>query len=135
MNSSVNVKETIEECVRRSHDGSISFAEVVEKLTKLGVETYLADYRRRENIYYFPSGETYAIKTAPPEAQVSDTFDAEEIGEAVRGAQSGAVKYPEFMQRTMGAGCVGYFVWIAGRHVQYFGRRGEVHVEHFPGRT
>jgi len=23
-------------------------------------------------------------------------------------------------------------VWIAGRHVTYFGRKGEMHVEHFP---
>jgi uncharacterized protein YbcV (DUF1398 family) len=34
--------------------------------------------------------------------------------------------------QTMDAGCVGYTVWIAGRHVAYVGRRGEVHVERFP---
>ena len=56
--------------------------------------------------------------------------DGQAIG--VRGARSGVAKYPEFPQRTLAAGCVGYIVWIAGRHVQYFGRRGEVHVEHFP---
>jgi uncharacterized protein YbcV (DUF1398 family) len=133
MSLSVEAKNIIEECVRRSHEGTIGFAEVVGKLTKLGVETYLADYRRRENVYYFPSGETLAVKIAPPEVPVADAFDADGVGEAVRGAQSGAVKYPEFMLRTMNAGCVGYFVWIAGRHVQYFGRGGQVHIERFPG--
>lgn len=132
MNMSIEAKSVIEECVRRSHQGTISFAEVVDKLTQIGVETYLADYRRRQNVYYLPSGETYAVTVAPPETPVAETFDADAVGQAVRGAQSGAVKYPEFMQRTMAGGCIGYFVWIAGRHVQYFGRRGEVHIEHFP---
>jgi hypothetical protein len=31
------------------------------------------------------------------------------------------------------AGCVGYFVQITGQCVQYFGRKGEVHTEWFPG--
>ena len=132
MSMSAETRNVIEECVRRSHQGTISFAEVVAKLMEIGVETYLADYRRRENVYYLPSGETYAVKFAPPEKPVAEVFDVDAVGQAVRGAQSGAVKYPEFMRRTMAAGCVGYFVWIAGRHVQYFGRRGEVHIERFP---
>jgi hypothetical protein len=40
--------------------------------------------------------------------------------------------YPEFLRLSRAAGCVGYVVWLAGRHVTYFGRRGETHVEHFP---
>ena len=36
------------------------------------------------------------------------------------------------MRLSMLAGCVGYIVWIAGRHVTYFGHRGEQHVEPFP---
>jgi hypothetical protein len=31
----------------------------------------------------------------------------------------------------MAAGCVGYFVQIAGRRAIYFGRNGEFHVEQF----
>jgi hypothetical protein len=42
------------------------------------------------------------------------------------------VMYPEFKRLSQRAGCVGYVVWIAGRHVSYHGRRGEVHVERFP---
>ncbi|WP_210254900.1 DUF1398 family protein [Methylocapsa sp. S129] len=132
MSMSAEARTVIEECVKRSHQGTISFGEVVGKLMQVGVETYLADYRRCENIYYLPSGETYAVKFTSPEMSVAEAFNADDVSEAVRGAQSGAVKYPEFMQRTMAAGCVGYFVWIAGRHVQYFGRRGEVHIERFP---
>ncbi len=51
---------------------------------------------------------------------------------AIRGAQRAEVVYPEFLELSRAAGCVGYMVWIAGRHVSYFGRKGEVHVERFP---
>jgi hypothetical protein len=30
---------------------------------------------------------------------------------------------------------MGYVVWLAGRHVTYFGRRGATHVERFPSPT
>jgi hypothetical protein len=29
-------------------------------------------------------------------------------------------------------GCVGYTVWMAGRHVSYYGRKGETYIERFP---
>lgn len=134
MDISNMTKSVIEECVKRSHEGTISFGEVVGQLMEVGVETYFADYRRGENVYYLPSGETYAVKFAAPGPAVADVFNADGVNQAVRGAQSGAVKYPEFVRRTMAAGCMGYFVWIAGRHVQYFGRRGEVHIERFPSK-
>jgi hypothetical protein len=40
--------------------------------------------------------------------------------------------YPEFKRLSEQAGCIGYIVWITGRHVTYFGRNGETHVERFP---
>ena len=40
--------------------------------------------------------------------------------------------YPEFKVNSQRAGCIGYTVWIDGRHVTYAGRRGETHVERFP---
>ena len=67
-----------------------------------------------------------------PSSPVADVFDAEAVRASIRGAQRGEVRYPEFVQRTVAAGCVGYIVWITGRHVRYFGRRGEDHVEPFP---
>ena len=63
---------------------------------------------------------------------IADTFDAEAVRAAIRGAQQGVVMYPEFKHLTCLAGCAGYTVWITGRHVSYFGRKGEMHVERFP---
>lgn len=68
----------------------------------------------------------------PSEQVISDEFSAASVQEAIRGAQQGKVMYPEFKKLSMQAGCIGYTVWIVGRHVTYFGRKGETHVEHFP---
>ena len=127
------IRGAVEDCARRSHEGAISFGEAVGELVEIGVEAYFADYRRRETIYYFPSGATTAIALETPPIAIPEAFDAGAVRRAVLGAQSGVVQYREFMRLAMAAGCSGYFVWIAGRHVAYFGRRGETHVEHFPG--
>lgn len=98
------------------------------------MESYFADYRRGETTYYLPTGQSHSVRLHPPAVAIADAFDSGEVIAAIRGSQRGEVQYPEFVRRTMGAGCVGYFVWLAGRHVRYLGRRGEDHVEHFPPR-
>ncbi|HEV7813540.1 MAG TPA: DUF1398 family protein [Janthinobacterium sp.] len=122
----------MEECVRRSHDGTIAFGDVVAKLAGAGVESYHADFRRLETTYYMPSDATYVVKISPPEAQMADAFDGAAVAAAVLAIQRGEYPYLEFLRRIMAAGCIGYMVWIAGRQVHYFGRRGEIHAEHFP---
>ena len=125
-------KLIIDECVKESHKGTISFGAVVERLMAIDVESYHADYRRCETTYYLASGETYITELTPLEVAIADSFDVQKIQQAVRSAQQGEIRYPEFMRQTMIGGCVGYFVWISGRHVQYLGRYGETHIEHFP---
>jgi uncharacterized protein YbcV (DUF1398 family) len=122
----------VEECARGSLGGTMHFGEVVGKLVAAGVESYHADYRRVEITYYLPSGESHAVRLTEPIASIADAFSADGVRAAVQGAQRGDVMYPEFVRLTTAAGCVGYVVWIAGRQVQYFGRRGEIHVELFP---
>jgi uncharacterized protein YbcV (DUF1398 family) len=120
------------ECATRSHEGTITFPEVVRKLAGAGVEWYHTDYLRAEHTYYLPNGETHieAMGTLP--AAAVEFCDAG-VDAAVRSIQRGEIKYVEFVRRTLAAGCVGYFVRIAGRHAIYFGRRGEQHMEPFPG--
>jgi uncharacterized protein YbcV (DUF1398 family) len=125
-------QSTVEECARRSHAGTLDFPSAVRKLIEAGVESYHADYRRAELTYYLPGGESHVATLHPPSLPVSDAFDAAGVHAAVLGAQQGVVHYPEFLARTMTSGCIGYVVWIGGRQVHYFGRRGEIHVEHFP---
>lgn len=131
----------IYDCAARSAAGTISFGEVVGRLMEIGVERYHADYCRRENTFYLPDGSSLVVaighgdqvdpNNAPPPIGV--LFSARDVEAAIRRAQRGEIMYPEFVRLTTAAGCVGYFVQISGRCVQYFGRNGELHVEPFPG--
>jgi len=123
---------TIEECARQTHAGAMNFGTVIERLSAVAVETYHVDYRGGVTTYYRASGQAHAVKLPFAEPPIAEAFAAQSVREAVRGAQQGEVVYPEFVARTRAAGCVGYDVWIAGRHVVYHGRRGERHVEWFP---
>ena len=122
----------IHEAAAGSNSGQLHFGQVIALLVQAGVESYLADYRTGKTIYYLPNGDTLALDLEIPATPIADTFDAEAVRAAIRGAQQGVVMYPEFKHLTCLAGCAGYTVWITGRHVSYFGRKGEMHVERFP---
>ncbi len=128
-----SIRQNIERAARASKDGTAHFPDIVAALAGVGVESYFADYRAGLTTYYLPDGSTHAVALVPPEVEIADGFDAAAVQQAIRGAQSGRVMYPEFLCLSRAAGCVGYVAWLAGRHVSYFGRRGETHVERFPG--
>lgn len=127
-----NTKEAIEKCAHESHAGLLIFPEVLGRLIKVGIESYFADYRNQSTTYYFSSNEALTIPMVMPSLEIPCLFNKESLILAIRGAQSDAVRYPEFLKLTMSAGCIGYIVWITGKRVSYLGRQGEVHVEHFP---
>jgi uncharacterized protein YbcV (DUF1398 family) len=79
-----------------------------------------------------PCGETLTLNLEPAKVDIANEFSSSGIKAAILGAQRGEVKYPQFKQLSQTAGCVGYTVWLTGRHVTYYGRKGETHVEHFP---
>lgn len=122
----------IHDCAARSARGELHFGEVVARLSGAGVESYHADYRDGQTRYYLPSGEVTAVALGHDAPPIAEAFDAEALQAAIRGAQRGEVRYPEFVARSRAAGCVGYIVWLASRQVTYLGRRGEEHVERFP---
>ena len=127
-----NTKEVIEKCARESHAGLLAFPEALGRLIEVGVESYFADYRNQSTTYYLSGNGAFTIPMAIPSIEIPSSFNKEDVVSAIRGAQSDAVRYPEFIKLTMSAGCIGYIVWIAGKYVNYFGRQGEVHIEHFP---
>ncbi|MDP4074416.1 DUF1398 family protein [Acidovorax sp. A1169] len=123
---------TIERCAQSSKDGTAHFGAIMQALTEAGAEAYFADYRSNATTYYLPGGETHTVALQKPATPITQGFDAAGVQVAIRGAQRGEVMYPEFLELSRAAGCVGYMVWLAGRHVSYFGRKGKVHVERFP---
>lgn len=129
MNSST--EKIIKETFTLSNNGEIHFGKVVGDLLGANVESY-NDYRSRGATYYLPSGETLTLDMSAPEVEIAQTFSAAAIESAILGAQRGDVAYPEFKKLSQAAGCIGYTVWLTGKHVSYFGRSGETHVEYFP---
>ncbi len=123
---------TVNECARGSLSGELTFPEIVERLAAVGVERYHADYTRQEATYYTADGSSLVVAVPHDPTPTSKEFSRAEVEAAVRRSQRGEHTYPDFVRKTMAAGCVGYFVQIAGRRVIYFGRNGESHVELFP---
>lgn len=125
-------RAAIERLSKESLAGARPFPDIVAGLSAAGVGSYYADYRSGATIYYARADEPVMLPLPTGDAAFGDAFDGAALQEAIRGAQRGEVRYPEFIRRSMAAGCVGYLVWIDGAHVTYFGRRGEQHVERFP---
>ena len=123
-----------ETCLAAAHDGSSSFPEIVGRLIGAGFEGYSVDYRRNEQSYYLPDGESVVLPMPAHDGPIGAAFDATEIEQLVRWAQSGAAdySYQAFSAQAKAAGCAGYLVSFLGRRVVYFGRTAETHVEHFP---
>ena len=126
------IESVIRNTLDASNEGRIHFGQVVANLAGAGVESYSIDYRAGRATYYMPCGETLTLELEVPKVDIAADFSASGIKAAILGAQRGEVMYPEFKKLSQAAGCIGYTVWLAGRHVAYYGRKGETHMEPFP---
>lgn len=127
-----HVKDVVREITRASDEERITFPAVVERLTAAGVERYHADMSAGTKTYYMPDG-TSEITTSKLGGAIAERFSAEGVEQAVRASQKGEIIYTTFCERIAAAGCVGYFVSLAGRRAVYYGRTIDTHVEWFPG--
>ncbi|MET0343372.1 MAG: DUF1398 family protein [Polyangiales bacterium] len=128
-------KAVVRGCSTDSDAERASFPEVVARLAAANVERYHADLWRATKTYYQPSGASDEVACRPVETRFAEAFSPGGVEAAVRASQRGEIRYREFCERIAQAGCVGYFVSLAGRRVVYYGRTGETHVELFPGAT
>jgi uncharacterized protein YbcV (DUF1398 family) len=125
--------EAMRKALEGSEAGKLPFPEVVGILSEAGVESYCADLVRGEDVFYMPTGETHAETMRLPETSIPDELSLDSLVQAIRAVQADQIRYPEFLRRAMAAGTAAYRVFITGRRVVYFGRKGEFHVENFPG--
>jgi uncharacterized protein YbcV (DUF1398 family) len=110
----------------------MDFPEVVRRLSAIGCEQYHADFRRGEKTYYMPDGGTYVSPLSVPSERIAEAFSQDLLVAALRASQSKQITYTQFLKRAADAGCVGYFVNLAGGRAIYMGRTGDSYVEHFP---
>jgi uncharacterized protein YbcV (DUF1398 family) len=99
----------------------------------VGVESYCVDFAAARKTYYATNGETFTEPMILKLDPVAEEFSAADLVTAIRGAQADTIRYPEFVKRSTAAGVAGYRAFLTGKQVLYFGRKGEIHIENFPG--
>ncbi len=124
-----------ESCIKAAEIDTMSFPQIVGRLMEAGFESYAIDFRRATATYYLPDGDSVVLATHEIDGAVADRLDEAGLSAAIREAQAQApgYSYKGFCAKAKAAGCAGYMVSFPGRRAVYFGRTGEVHVEHFPG--
>ena len=126
--------ELIVEAARETLAGTAPFPEIVGKLIAAGVEYYHVDYVGLRKIFYGPGGDTVVTPLTyeglPP---VGAQFDAAALRAAIVDSQNHGQKFRDFTRRAMSAGVQGYFAFLRGKRVTYWGRSGDQHTEWFPG--
>jgi len=129
-----NAKSIAESCLRGAEANTMTFPEIVGILTHARFDGYMIDFRNRSAVYYPANSDAIALTIHAPAAKLGATFDAPAVRSAILDAQSGTpgYTYKGFCEKVVAAGCAGYLVSLPGRRVLYFGRDGEIHVEHFP---
>ncbi|ESQ75865.1 DUF1398 domain-containing protein [Asticcacaulis sp. AC402] len=127
-----DIRSAAQACTLGSDQELMSFPEVLGRLAAVGIERYHADLQRAEKTYYLPDGRFEVTPTLDLAEPAAEAFDAAGVELAVRDSQAGIIKYKAFCSRILRAGCVGYFVSLAGHRAVYYGRTGETHVELFP---
>jgi len=124
----------IVEAARDTLNGTASFPEVVGKLVAAGVEYYHVDYVGMRKTFYGSGGDAVVTPISYEDMpSVPAEFDAAELRAAILDSQRHGQKYRDFSRRAMAAGVQGYFAFLHGQRVTYWGRDGDQHTEWFPG--
>ncbi len=124
--------QRIHEISAATQQGTMTFPQVVQQLLALGVESYFVDFAAARKTSYLADGATHTEPTILEPGPIAATWNDAALVAAIRGAQADTVRYPEFVQRATAAGVIGYWAFLTGKRVVYFGRLGEQHIEEFP---
>jgi uncharacterized protein YbcV (DUF1398 family) len=115
-------------------DGSMPFPQIVGNLIAEGVEYYYVDFASKSFTFYSATGASvHAPLSFECLPLVAENFDVVELKEVILDSQQNDQKFRMFCQRAMSAGVQGYFAFLRGQRVTYFGRQGDQHTEWFPG--
>lgn len=113
--------------------GTMSFPEVVGNLLKAGVDFYYVDYLQQQKTFYSTANDSVTtaihyqdLPTVPPQ------LDKATLKTIILDSQVNHQTYERFTRRAMQVGTIGYFAFLTGRRVVYWGRDGESHTEFFP---
>ncbi len=111
-----------------------SFPQIVGKLIEAGVEFYHVDYLALRKTFYSGEGAVMSLPI-PIEGlpQIAADFDAAALLANILDSQQNGQSWLDFTLRAMNGGVQGYFAFLRGQRITYFGRQGDQHTEWFPG--
>jgi uncharacterized protein YbcV (DUF1398 family) len=124
--------QVIHELAIATQQGKLTFPQVVQGLLEAGVESYFVDFAAKQKTHYLMDGTTYTAPMILDPGPIAAEFNGAGLVAAIRGAQADTVRYPEFVNRSTAAGVIGYWAFLTGKRVIYFGRKGDQHIEEFP---
>jgi uncharacterized protein YbcV (DUF1398 family) len=123
----------IQEMALASLSGTLPFPEIVRNLLAEGVEYYHVDYVKLQFSFYgAEGGVVVAPLTIDQLPAIATEFNLDALRAAIVDSQRHGQKFPRFCARAMEAGVHGYYAFLRGKRVTYFGRTGDQHVEWFP---
>ena len=126
--------ELVQQAALATLQGTKPFPEIVGMLLEAGVEYYHVDYVRLRKTFYSGEGAVVSmpipIEGLPP---VAADFDAAALRANILDSQQNGQTWRDFTLRAMNGGVQGYFAFLRGQRVTYFGRQGDQHTEWFPG--
>lgn len=113
--------------------GTMFFPEVVGNLLKAGVGFYYVDYLQQQKTFYSITNDSVSTRISYQNLPTVPTqLNKAHLKAIIIDSQSNHQTYENFTRRAMQAGTVGYFAFLVGRRVVYWGRDGESHTEYFP---
>ena len=126
--------ELVKQAAEATLAGTKLFPEIVGLLIEASVEYYHVDYVGLRKTFYSCSGEIMATSITYQELPpVAADFDVAALRADILDSQRNNQHYRDFTRRAMQAGVQGYFAFLRGQRVTYFGRQGDQHTEWFPG--
>lgn len=114
--------------------GSLPFPEIVRILIDNSVENYFVDYASKSFTFYSKAGgAVHAPLSFEDLPTIAENFDRQALQAAIVDSQQHGQKFRDFSKRAVTAGVQGYFAYLRGKRVTYFGRQGDQHTEWFSG--
>lgn len=130
----MNAIDIITDTARQTFASTLAFPDVVSRLLAADVEYYHVDYIGQRIQHYTTNGgcvtAPLSLGGLPPAAP---DFAVAALKSAIRDSQQHGQTYRDFSRRALEAGVQGYYTFLRGRRVTYFGRQGDSHTEWFPG--
>ena len=122
---------------------SLPFPQTITELLTLKVSRYHIDYVASTATAYIPNPKTggvdFDVAGIPPVrvsvSAAGRAWNERGVVDAIRWAQSAApdYTYAAFEDKCVEAGVTDYMEYLEGKKVVYFGGKGDIHVEWFPG--